>query len=126
MNALGDARFRLDDIVHQLLLTLDAPAEAVRGQVFQAGTGRETTVAALAHTVLEVGDRPGRIERRPPRQGDVARSYSDISKAGRVLGYRPQVELADGIRRTLAWFESALADPELAALARQGPSSGSD
>jgi UDP-glucose 4-epimerase len=115
-----------DDIVRQLLLTLDAPVEAVRGQVFQAGTGRETAVAALAQTVLEVGDRPGRIEQRPPRPGDVARSYSDVTKAGRVLGYRPQVELADGISRTLAWFEAALGDPELAALATERASSGSD
>jgi UDP-glucose 4-epimerase len=116
----------VDDIVRQLTLTLDAPAEAVRGQVFQAGTGRETTVAALAETVLKVGKRPGRIERRPPRAGDVARSYSDVTKADRVLGYRPQVELADGISRTLTWFESALADPELAVLATTGATSGSD
>ncbi len=116
----------VDDLVALVLLALDAPAEAVAGEIFQAGTGRETSVGELARTLLEVGDRPGRIEHLPPRHGDVARNFSDIGKAQSVLGYRPAVELRDGLARTVRWFESALADPDLAPLAATPSASGSD
>jgi nucleoside-diphosphate-sugar epimerase len=115
----------VDDIVAQLLLTADAPEEVVRGQVFQAGSGRETTVRELAETLLEVSGISTQIEYLPPRSGDVQRSASDIGKASRLLGYGPRVELADGLRRTVDWFRAALADPALASLAVR-PASGSD
>jgi dTDP-D-glucose 4,6-dehydratase len=58
----------------------------------------------------------------------VARNYSDISKAAERLGYRPRVELADGLRRTIEWFAGALEDDSLARIAvTSGPlASGSD
>lgn len=115
----------VDDLVAQLLLTLDAPADLVAGEIFQAGSGRETSVLTLAQTLLEVGGRPGRIEHAPARHGDVARSSSDIRKAARILGYRPRVELPEGLTRTLAWFREALGDPDLSSLAAVA-ASGSD
>jgi UDP-glucose 4-epimerase len=115
----------VDDLVAQLLLTLDAPPELVAGEIFQAGSGRETSVLTLAHTVLEIGGRTASIEHAPARHGDVARSYSDIRKAARILGYRPHVELEEGLTRTLAWFREALGDPDLVPLAA-GAASGSD
>jgi UDP-glucose 4-epimerase len=118
----------VDDLVDLLLRVVDAPAELVAGEVFQAGTGRETSVRRLAETLLAVGGRPGSIEYLPPRHGDVARNYSDISKAAERLGYRPRVELADGLRRTIEWFAGALEDDSLARIAvTSGPlASGSD
>ena len=116
----------VDDLVALVLLVLDAGADTVGGEVFQAGTGRETAVVELARTVLSVGDREGTLAHVPERHGDVARNFSDIGKAARILGYRPAVELRDGISRTLRWFEAALADPELAPLADATSASGSD
>jgi len=116
----------VDDLVRLMLLALDAPEENVAGQVFQAGTGRETTVAELAALILEVGGRPGRIEHRPARHGDVARNFSDVGKAERMLAYRPTVELRDGLARTVRWFEEALRAPDLAPLATANAASGSD
>jgi UDP-glucose 4-epimerase len=115
----------VDDIVAQLLLTGEAPPEVVGGEVFQAGSGIETSVRDLAETLLRVAGQPGTIEYSAPRAGDVQRSASAIGKATRLLGYRPQVDLADGLRRTIGWFREALADPTLARLADTSDS-GSD
>lgn len=116
----------VDDLVALVLLAIEAPREQVAGEVFQAGTGRETSVAELARELLRAGRLPGTIEHLPPRHGDVARSFSDVSKAERVLGYRPSVALSDGLRSTIHWFEEALADPLLAPMAQAKAVSGSD
>jgi UDP-glucose 4-epimerase len=117
-----------DDLVDLILRVLDAPEEGIAGQTFQAGTGRETSVRQLAETILTVGGREGSIDYQPARHGDVARNFSDITKATERLGYRPRVELADGLRRTIQWFADALEDGSLAPIAVAGGplASGSD
>ena len=39
-----------------------------------------------------------------PRVGDSQRNFSDTSKARDMLGWRAEVKLSDGLRRTVAWF----------------------
>ena len=65
-----------------------APAK-VSGEVFQVATGIETSLLELAELLFEVGGAPVEIRHEPPSAGDVPRNVNDISKARRVLGYRP-------------------------------------
>jgi len=58
-----------------------------------------------------VGDAIGQtpiIEQRPLQPGDVTCTYADISKAQRMLDYRPRTPLAEGLRAFGDWF---LRDP---------------
>jgi UDP-glucose 4-epimerase len=120
----------VDDLVRLILLVLDAPAETVAGEVFQAGTGVETAVLELAQALIAAGEATGgpagTIRHEPPRNGDVPRNVSDVSKAGRVVGYRPSVRLDEGLGPTVRWFRDALADPALASVASAAALSGSD
>lgn len=50
-----------------------------------------------------------RIERLPMQPGDVLRTYADISKARRLLGYDPQTRIDEGIPQFVEWFQ-AIAD----------------
>ncbi|GAO03774.1 NAD-dependent epimerase/dehydratase family protein [Anaeromyxobacter sp. PSR-1] len=70
------------------------------------GTGVETDVNALyAHLARAAGvDRPA--EHAPARPGEQRRSCIDPSLAGRAIGWRPEVPLADGLSRTLEWFRA--------------------
>ncbi|HEY0082371.1 MAG TPA: GDP-mannose 4,6-dehydratase, partial [Pyrinomonadaceae bacterium] len=45
------------------------------------------------------------IDRQPMQPGDVPQTFADISKARRLLGYNPQTQIEEGIRRFVAWFE---------------------
>lgn len=76
------------------------------GQRFNVGTGVETSTREM-HTAiaLAVGaaDEP---EMHPPRLGDLRRSQLDIRRARDVLGWRPQVDLAAGIPKTVEFFRS--------------------
>jgi UDP-glucose 4-epimerase len=102
------------DLAAAVVAVLDAPEPAVAGEIFQAGTGIETTVNALAATIAEAIGRRVEIVHEPARAGDVRRNVSRVDKADRVLGYRAVVPLAEGLRRTARWFETALRDPAFA------------
>jgi nucleoside-diphosphate-sugar epimerase len=86
----------------------------VAGELFQAGTGIETTVAELADEIARAVGRSVEIRHSPARAGDIERNVARVDKAARVLGYRAAIPLADGLADTSAWFAAALADPELA------------
>jgi len=47
------------------------------------------------------GLRALRLKHGPPRPGDIRRSWADISKARKLLGYEPKVGLEEGIRELL-------------------------
>ena len=46
---------------------------------------------------------------RPSQRGEVTYYVADIARANEMLGYAPQVPLAEGIRRTVAWTEEWIA-----------------
>ena len=74
--------------------------------IFNIGTGIETSVNALAATMLEAADTDCRIVHQPPRAGEQARSVIDPSLAKHVLGWEPITPLTEGITQTLALFRS--------------------
>ncbi len=106
----------VDDLADAVRAALDAPEEVVAGELFQAGTGVETTVNELADAIQTAVGRRLEVRHLPARAGDVRRNVSRVDKAAERLGYRAAVPLADGIARTAAWFRAALADPALAGI----------
>jgi UDP-glucose 4-epimerase len=113
------------DLAAAVVAVLDAPAGAVAGEIFQAGTGQETTVNTLADTIGRAVGRPLEIRRGPDRPGDIRRNVSRVDKAASRLGYRASVGLEEGLARTARWYETALADRELAGIVPHAVS-GSD
>ena len=88
----------IDNIVAANLLAADA--EGASGRIFNISGGAPTTVNALAEAVGHLLGKP--VERRylPPRPGDLRNSWADVSEARHLLGFEPQVELEEGLRRT--------------------------
>ena len=77
------------------------------GQRFNIGTGLETSDRQLHSVVAAAVGGPDDPEFYPARLGDLKRSWLDIGLAERVLGWRPQVQLDDGVRRTVEYFRHA-------------------
>jgi len=76
-------------------------AEGASGLVFNIAAGSPGTVTQLADTIGRILDKPVEKDHRDPRPGDVRESWADVSLAERVLGYRPAVDLEEGLRRTI-------------------------
>lgn len=75
---------------------------AIRGSagVYNIGCGKETTVNELFHLVKQALNVDGTFQYGPPRPGDVRHSCADITKAQEGLGYKPQIDLEEGLRLT--------------------------
>ena len=68
----------------------------------------ETSILELTNLVREITAAPLEASHGPARQGDVRKNYSDVSKADRVLGWRPRVALREGLEMTWEWYSRAL------------------
>jgi UDP-glucose 4-epimerase len=77
------------------------------GQRFNVGTGIETSTRELHTVIAAAAGAPDEPEFHPPRLGDLRRSRLDVGRAKAVLGWAPQVSLADGVARTVAFFREA-------------------
>jgi UDP-glucose 4-epimerase len=90
----------LCDCIHRATTT-----DGLAGDVFQVAMGVETAIADLAELVQKVTGAESEIQLEPKRAGEIHRSWADISKARRVLGFNPQVDLEQGIRQTVDWYK---------------------
>jgi UDP-glucose 4-epimerase len=72
--------------------------------VYNIGTGRETDVNSLASMMIRITGFEGQPDHGPPRPGEQLRSSVDPSLAGRTLGWKPEIALEEGLRRTIEHF----------------------
>ena len=73
-------------------------------RAFNIGTGVETSVARLAELLNEAAGASAPVERAPARLGELQRSAVDIAKAKAVLGWSPEQQLEDGLKKTFRFF----------------------
>ena len=101
----GDGR-QTRDFVHADDVVRGLMAASGTGAVFNIGSGDETSVLELHERCRAVSGDPREPERAPARAGDLLRSVLDVSLAARELGWRPEVSLDDGLRRTWEWVRA--------------------
>ncbi|HWP66115.1 MAG TPA: GDP-mannose 4,6-dehydratase [Candidatus Limnocylindria bacterium] len=95
----------VDDTCAAIERVLTAPLAAVRGEVFNVGTGVATDVLTLAHEVLRLtGASPRLIEHAPDRPGQVQMHRADPTRIRERLGFVPAVSLAEGLAATVEWY----------------------
>lgn len=93
--------------VHGNLLAASAPSDKVSGQVMNLATGFRITLNEVVEVLRELTGYSGKVNYAPERAGDIKHSLADISLAKDLLGYEPQVDLREGLRRTLDWYRSS-------------------
>jgi len=93
----------IDDMVEGVLLCLEKP-EAV-GQVFNIGNPRSVvTIYYLARQIVRLSGSSSRLVFVQWPYTDVELRIPSIDKARRLLGYEPQVDLEEGLLRTIEWY----------------------
>ena len=80
------------------------PARQLDVRSFNIGTGRETSVLELANTLQKAAGTTVPIEHAPARPGELPRSAVSNKKATTGLGWRPEVNLEEGLRMTFEYF----------------------
>jgi UDP-glucose 4-epimerase len=77
------------------------------GEIFNVGTGQETTVRELATIVREITESSSKLQILPPRtalESKPRRTNPSIIKIKRMLGYKPVIALKQGLEQTLKWY----------------------
>lgn len=97
----------VDDMVEGTMLALEH--EGAVGQAFNIGNPRSTvTVYDLAHTVQRLARSDSAISYKPLGYVDIEVRIPDIKKARTALGYEPEVDLEEGLLRTIDWYRSRM------------------
>jgi UDP-glucuronate 4-epimerase len=74
-------------------------------EVINLGGDQPVALAEVIEKITTLVGRPARIERREAHPADVPATWANIEKAQRLLGWRPQVPLDEGLRRAVAWYQ---------------------
>lgn len=103
----------IDDVLEGVLAAIDrtASTEAPEFEIVNLGESRTTSLSRLVELIASSLDTTPTLERLPMQPGDVLRTYADVSKARRLLGYEPTTPVEDGIPRFSAWLRGRSAIP---------------
>ncbi len=94
----------IDNVVHANLLAAEAPAEKISGTVMNVATGKRITLKETFRILRDLTGYSGEPAYAAPRTGDIHDSLADISRAQEWIGYTPQVDFREGLRRTVEWY----------------------
>lgn len=96
------------DTARGFLAIAQAPLQNVIGQEINIATNSEITMADTLRTIAELMDWHGRYEVDPerlrPSRSEVRRLWGDNAKIRNLTDWRPQVDIREGLSRTIAWF----------------------
>jgi UDP-glucuronate 4-epimerase len=90
----------VDDIARGTILA----AQPVGFEIVNLGGGNNPrSLHAIIALLEELIGRKAQIRGQPPHPADLKETWADIAKAGRLFGWRPQVSVEEGFRRTVQW-----------------------
>src|SRR5690242_18456760 len=88
----------VDDDAEAIEAVIEAPIDAIAGEVINVATGVDISVSAIADLVLEVLDKPASLKAFvPERPGQVDRHIGSTEKAQRLLGWRARTSFEEGL-----------------------------
>ena len=99
----------IENVVNANLLAASAPADRVAGKMFNAATGVRVTLNQSVEILRKIIGYSGPVHHADERTGDVKHSLADIGLAQTALGYEPSVNFDEGLRRTVKWYQTAMA-----------------
>jgi UDP-glucuronate 4-epimerase len=100
----------VDDIVAGVLAALDYDFSATAGapfEIYNLGNSHPVKLSDLVCMLEHATGKKAVIQREAQQQGDVPLTWADVSKAGKLLGYRPQTTLEEGLQKFVAWYRAA-------------------
>jgi UDP-glucose 4-epimerase len=94
----------VDDVVQGIIKASDV--EDVTGEVFNLAGGKSISILELVDILHRFFPEVKESDFGPAREGDIRFSQADTTKAQQALGYRPEVDVEEGLRRTVEWFRA--------------------
>ncbi len=96
----------VDDLIEGFIRMMNTP-DHVTGPI-NLGNPGEFTIKELAELVIDLTGSSSKIVHHPLPKDDPRRRQPDISMAREVLGWEPKIQLMDGLKKSIAYFEEIL------------------
>ena len=98
----------IEDAVRAMHLLMDSPkTDGQPIETVHIGDFQEIRIRELLDKLFEIAAwKPEKVEVKESVKGSVSRRNPDVSKLQTLIGWKPEVSLDDGLRRTLAWYQS--------------------
>jgi len=94
----------VENVVSANLAACVAPREAV-GDVFNIACGDRISLLELVDAITSITGNKIHPQFEPPRPGDIRDSQADISKARKLLHWKPLVDFRSGIEKVVHWYQ---------------------
>ncbi|PYS23697.1 MAG: epimerase [Acidobacteria bacterium] len=94
----------IDDIISGVRAAIDY--DQSNYEVINLGESRTVELRELISLLENALGKRAEIDRQPTQPGDVPQTFADITKAQRLLGYNPQMQIEEGIKKFVEWFEA--------------------
>jgi len=102
----GDGNQTRDFIyIRDVINACTLAAEKGSGE-FNIGSGVETSINNLANIIIELTNSKAKVLHEKPREGDIIHSLADISRANKILGFKPSYNIRTGLKETIDWFKN--------------------
>lgn len=74
-------------------------------EIFNLGESHVVSLKEMVETIENALGKKATLDIQPMQPGDVDKTYADISKAKAMIGYEPQTNFAEGIRKFVEWYK---------------------
>src|ERR1700730_4172003 len=92
----------VDDIIAGVRAAIDYKQSNY--EIINLGESHTVELRELISLLEQALDQHATIDRQPVQPGDVPRTFADITKARRLLGFNPRTQIEEGIGKFVAWF----------------------
>ena len=74
-------------------------------EIFNLGESHVVSLKEMVETIENALGKKATLDIQPMQPGDIDKTYADISKAKAMIGYEPQTNFAEGIRKFVEWYK---------------------
>ncbi len=103
----------IDDIIDGVLKAADYVENNTDVyEIFNLGESQTISLKEMVATIEKVIGKKALLNKLPMQPGDVNRTFADISKAKKMLGYDPDTKFEDGIRKFVEWYNNSILEEQ--------------
>jgi nucleoside-diphosphate-sugar epimerase len=96
----------IDDLIEGIFRI--ATIDKLNGEVSNLGNPEEYKIIDFAQIIKELTDSKSPIVFKPLPQDDPKQRKPDITKANKILKWKPNLELKEGLKKTIIWFKNKI------------------
>jgi len=95
----------VEDVVEATILAMETKNEELLGEAINIGSARPIKLIDAIKTITDILGVEPRLVFLKPKGGDVRITYADISKAERLLSWRPRTDFRYGLEKQIEWMK---------------------